>query len=240
MRNSLPLCLCLVMLPAVPALAAPVTLCGPAICYEYDNDPGVNAGILSFGTPTLLAGSDVLQFTPTSFVADSDPATAIPGPTVSAIFQFTRVYATDGSQIANFTISESGDYQIIGSGAVNVNLRLQVVDQEKDSGTPGFPETLVSQFNWNTSTATGFGFENWSLVGSVSPADLFEDPARVLGLQIQNVLQAFAGEGGYAYVAKKLTLTTATVVPVPAAALFFGSALGLLTWFRRRSAPASL
>lgn len=233
MRHPLPPCLLLALLPAAPALAAPVTLCGPGVCYEFDDDPGINGGILSFGLPSLLAGSDVLQFTPTTFAADSDPLTPVPS-TAAAVFQFTRVYTTDGSEIGGFTVAESGDYQIIGSGTVNVNLRLQVVDQVNDGGTPAFPEVSALQFNWNTSTPTGLAFQNWSLVGLISPATLFEDASSVVGLQIQNVLQAFAGDGGYAYVAKKLTLTTATVIPVPAALLLFGSALGLLGWLGRR------
>lgn len=234
-----------------PAQAALVTLCGPTICYEYDNNPVNNAGITLFGSPTLLGGSDTLKFTPTSFNADSDPGTvAIPGPTVSAVFQFTRVYTTNGGEIASISVTESGDYQIIDGGAstgfVNVNMRLQSVDNVNNNPTTGFPEVVNPLFNWNTTTPTGLALANWSLTGTITPAATFADLANDVDLQIQNTLQACsslipsqctAGSGtDYAFIAKKLTLTaTSTVVPVPATAWLFGSALGLLGWVRRRS-----
>jgi len=235
---------------ASPAQAALVTLCGPSICYEYDNNPGANAGITLFGAPTLLGGSDTLKFTPTNFNADSDPGTvAIPGPTVSAVFQFTRVYTINGGEIASITVTEDGDYQIIDGGAstgfVNVNMRLQSVDNVNNNPTGGFPEVTNPLFNWNTTTPTGFALANWSLSGTITPAATFADLANDVDLQIQNTLQACssmipsqctAGTGtDYAFIAKKLTLTaTSTVVPLPAAAWMFGSALGVLGWARRR------
>lgn len=234
-----------------PAQAALVTLCGPNICYEYDNNPVNNAGITQFGSPTLLGGSDTLKFTPTNFNADSDPGTlTIPGPTVSAVFQFTRVYTTNGGEIASISVTEEGDYQIIDGGAstgfVNVNMRLQSVDNVNNNPTTGFPEVTNPLFNWNTTTPTGFALANWSLTGTITPAATFNDLANDVDLQIQNTLQACssmipsqcsAGTGtDYAFIAKKLTLTaTSTVVPVPAAVWLFGSALGILGWVRRRS-----
>lgn len=217
-------------LASVPASAALVTLCGPNICYEYDNDPAVNAGITLFGAPSLLSMSDVLEFTPTAFSASSSG-----GPvTTSAVFQFKRIYSIGGEEIASITVAESGDYQILQAGGwVNANLRLQVVDQTNDNPTPGFPEVVAPQFNWNSSTVTGFPLANWSLTGTVTPAASFDDLATVVDLQIQNMLQAFAPAGGFSYIQKKLTLTTA-VVPVPAAVWLFGSGLALLGWLRRR------
>ena len=147
---------------ALPAAAVPVTLCGPTICYEYDNNPLVNAGISLFGAPVLLGGSDTLKFNPTAFNADSDPGTlAIPGPTVTSVFQFTRVYTTNGGEIASISVTESGDYQILDGGSstgfVNVNMRLQSVDNvDNGAQTPGFPEYVNPIFNWNTTTPTGF------------------------------------------------------------------------------------
>lgn len=238
-------------LTSLPASAAIVQLCGPTICYEYDNNPVNNAGLTLFGAPTLLGGSDTLKFTPTAFNADSDPGTpGIPGPTVSAVFQFTKLFTTNGGEIASITVTESGDYQILDGGAstgfVNVNMRLQSVDVVDDGATtPGFPELTNPLFNWNSTTPTGLGLVNWSLAGTITPAALFTDLATEVDLQIQNTLQACssfiasqctAGTGtDYAFIAKKLTLTATSTIPVPAAAWLFGGGLGLLGLVRRRT-----
>jgi hypothetical protein len=136
-------------------------------------------------------------------------------------------------------VNESGDYQIIGAGFVNVNMRLQSVDNVDDGApTPGFAESTAPQFNWNTSTPTGGPLVNWSLTGVITPAALFSDLATDIDFSIQNTLQAFASSPSYAFVQKKLSLqvTAVSTVPVPAAAWLFGSALGVFGLMRRRPA----
>jgi hypothetical protein len=222
----------------LPAQAVPVTLCGTSICYEYDNDANVNQGISLYGAPTLLSGN-TLRFVPSSFNADSDYGSPIPTPTSTAVFKFSRVYTTNGGEVASITVTESGDYQIkeLG-GEVNVNMRLQSVDNVDDGApTPGFAEVTAPQFNWNTSTPTGFALANWSLTGVITPAALFSDLATDVDFSIQNTLQAFASSPNYAFVQKKLSLqvTAVSTVPVPAAAWLFGSALGVFGLMRRKA-----
>ena len=222
---------------ASPAQAVPVTLCGTSICYEYDNNAGVNPGIALYGAPTLLSGN-TLSFVPTNFNADSDSSNSIPTPTSVAVFKFSRVYTTNGGEIASITVNESGDYQIIGSGFVNVNMRLQSVDNVDDGlPTPGFAESTAPQFNWNASTPTGGPLVNWSLTGVITPAAMFADLATDIDFSIQNTLQAFAASPSYAFVQKKLSLqvTAVSTVPVPAAVWLFGSALGLFGFMRRKA-----
>lgn len=230
------------------AQAALVQLCGTSICYEYDNDLGVNPGLAYYGAPVLLANSDTLKFNPLTFAVDSDPGTsAIPGPTLTAVFAFTRVWSTWGMEISTISVSESGDYQVLGDAAVAANLRVQVVDLvDNGSPTPGFPETIVDNQVFTTSVPTGLGLAPWSLSSVVSPAAVFTDLATSVDLSIQNTLQAFEGPGGgYGFIAKKLLLTVGTVgsfppetvVPVPAAAWLFGSAMGVLGVLRRRRRP---
>lgn len=72
-----------------------VQLCGQTVCYEYDNDPLVNDGLLLFGTPQLLDNSDVLRFTPSVFYAmafgpaDDERSTS---------FYFNRIWSPAGTR----------------------------------------------------------------------------------------------------------------------------------------------
>lgn len=222
--------------PLQSAHAALVNLCGPMVCYEYDNDAMNNPGINSFGAPTLLGGSDVLEFTPTTFGLISTGGSV---ETLSAVFQFTRVYTTNGGEITSLSVTDSGDYRILNGGSVSDSLRLTSTDLNDDSGLPGFPESVTDLQVFSTAAPTpGFSFVNWSLTSSIDPAAAFNDVADVVNLQIHNVLDAVTyAAGQQAIIAKKLVLTTGVaVVPIPAAAWLFGSALGLLGWGVRRHA----
>jgi hypothetical protein len=219
------------------AEASLVSLCGPTICYEYDNDPGVNAGITAFGNPSLLGNSDFLEFTPTGFSALSSNGGLT---TTTATFQFSRVYTLNGGEITFIGVSDSGDFRIINGGSVSNTIRLQSVDQVNNNPTPGFPEVYANITNFTSSTVTGFIPQNWSLSNLFSPAAVFDDLASSIDLQIQNTLDAFtSGSGQQAWIQKKLVLVSGsggppTVVPVPAAAWLFGSAFLALGGLRRR------
>ena len=227
----------------LPASAAPVTLCGPTVCYEYDNNPVANAGITLFGAPSLLGFSDTLLFTPTSFSATATNGALV---TTTSTFQFTRVYSTNGAEIANITVTEAGDYRILEGGYVGATLRLQSIDKVNNGGG-GFPQVAITNPNpnWGTSVATGTfaspgTLQNWTLVGSLDPAATFQDLATEVDLQIQNTLDAFTFTSpSLAFIQKKLTITTTLVtIPVPAAAWLFGSALAGIALLRRKPLAA--
>lgn len=233
--------LCGLLLPAAQPKAAPLQLCGPAICYEFDdNFTGGNPGVALYGLPVLLGNSDTLKFSPSSFDANSDPLSAIPTPGESATFVFSRVFTRFGGEVGTISIAEDGDYQIFGDASVSANLIVRIHDLV-DDGVPGspFPEQIIDSKTFSTSTPTGGPLVNWHLSSVVSPAAVFSDLASSVDLSIENHLMATAGvSGGYAYIAKKLLLTvssTVAVVPVPAAFWLGASALVLLGGLRRRA-----
>jgi hypothetical protein len=124
--------------------AASVTQCGPTICYTYDD---AQSAVGLFGTPTLVG--DSLVFLPPDFRAESlnGAGTDI----VSANFIFDEIYTISGTDIADLTVFESGDYETINGDEVGADLLLTVVNLA-DPGFPPIPETGTSL---STFLATG-------------------------------------------------------------------------------------
>lgn len=208
-----------------PATAALVSVCGPSICYEYDN---AQVGILKFGSPTLVG--DAMQFLPVNFRAESANGAGFDVDT--ATFVFNRVYSISGADIISVTASEFGDYRIISGGTVDVDLYLQAASNVNAL------DFTVDLNSFGTSGPSG-GPQLWSLGASVSPSAVFTNLANDLALTVQNTLTAFTGNSGeLAWIQKKLILEVA-VVPVPAAVWLFGSGLALLGFARRRQQLAA-
>lgn len=235
-KNIFAACSTVALLAAAPltASAAIVTLCGPNVCYEYNNDSAVNTGLATLGAPSLLDGSDVVLFTPTAYLA-----TAANGgnQSVSASFLFDRVYATQpGFEISSINIAEGGDYRLINGGSVAANLYVQVIDLVNDSATAGFPESVIDIQAFSSNVPTGFSLQEWSLNSQVFPALQFTDIAGDVSLLIQNSIDAFtSAPGEFAFIQKKYMIggVVTQVIPVPAAAWLLMSGVGLLAGLRR-------
>ena len=227
MKNSPQASLAVTLLAASAAFAAPahaalVQLCGQAVCYEYDNDPLVNDGLLLFGAPRLLGNSDVLSFTPSAFYAMAFGPDSFDERTAS--FHFNRIWSPAGLEIGAITISDSGDYQLFNGGSVTADLVLHSSDLVDDGYGPGYLESVVAVEGFSSSTPTGLPFQNWSYTNSIDPAATFADLATSVDLTIFSVLQAITDAPGHsAFVARKLSLTVATaVVPAPRRVLAAG------------------
>jgi hypothetical protein len=235
-KNTVAACSALLLLAAAPltASAAIVTLCGPNVCYDYNDDAMVNTGIAKLGAPTLLGGSDVVLFTPTAYLASAANGAS---QTVSASFLFSRVYAAQpGFEITSINISEGGDYRIINGGSVAANLYVQAIDLVNDGATPGFPESVIDIQSFSANVPTGFALTEWSLNAQVFPALQFTDIAGDVSLLIQNSIDAFTtAPGQFTFIQKKYMIggVVTQVVPVPAAAWLLMSGVGLLAGVRR-------
>ena len=236
-RQIIPVALLAVAAFAMPVHAAPVQLCGQTVCYEYDNDPAVNDGLLLFGAPRLLGNSDVLSFTPSVSYATAFGADGFDERTAS--FHFNRIWSPAGFEIGTISIRDSGDYQVLNGGTVSASLRLESRDLVDDGHGPGYLESAAAENGFSSSTATGPPFQNWSYANSIDPAAAFADLATSVDLSIFGRLQATTGSPEQiAFVARKLSLTVATaVVPAPAGGLLLATAaMTLLARVRRRTA----
>lgn len=215
-----------VLAPA--AESATVQLCGPTICYVYDDG---QAAIANFGTPTL-AGDSVF-FTPTSFRAESLNGAGID--IDDATFLFDSVFSHDGSEqpgtgleIATLSVVDDGDYRIVGGDAVDATLRLQAVNVASAENV-----SVTEMFDASGDSA---GTQDWSLTAALLPDSTFAAASEELRVTVQNTLTATTdGAGELAWIQKKFSLTATTIVPIPAAAWLFASGLGLLGWMRRRT-----
>ena len=224
---------------AAPAQAALVQLCGQTVCYEYDNNPAVNDGLLLFGAPRLLGNSDVLSFTPSVFYAMAFGPGGMDERTAG--FHFNRIWSPAGLEIGAISISDSGDYQLFNGGSVTAGLVLHASDLVDDGHGPGYLESVTVAGGFSSFTPTGLPFQNWSYTNSIDPAASFADLATGVDLTIFSVLRSVtAGPGHSAFVARKLSLTAATaVVPAPAGFWLLLTAGGALvvrarSWSSRR------
>jgi len=207
---------------------------GTTVTYVYDKD---QAAVALFGEPVLVG--DTLVFTPTGFRAES--TNGAPGSdSTSANFLFENVYTNDpNAWINSVSVSEDGDYRIVGDGYVSVDLRLQ---GNVNSGSGFGVGVDTASFS---STGDSGGIQEWgTLNATLNASDIIGldglpvDPQQSLTIGIQNNLLATTdANGDVAWVEKKLNFTAVSAVPLPAAAWLFGSAmLGLFAIGRRRPA----
>ena len=216
---------CTVLLTtSLSSQAALVQLIGDSVIYEYDD--ATNAAALAlFGTPTI-AGDDV-RFLPPSFRAESVDGAG--SDVVSANFIFSRVYSINGDDIAEIQVLEFGDYEITNGDSVSADLLLTA------SSNVDFFD-FASDMDSFDAAGDSAGLATWQLLASVDPTSVFSSAANDIAVSIQNTLVATTDAfGETAWIQKKLSFTATTVVPVPAAAWLFGSALmGLMALKRRK------
>jgi len=220
---------------SAPLSAAPVTQCGPTICYSYDDAQGA-VGL--FGTPSLVG--DSLVFLPPDFRAQSTDGVGVNSgtniDTATANFIIDEVYSKNGvTEVTGLTIVEFGDYEITNGDSVSADLLLSVVNMQPGPplfpGAPALPEFGSDQQSFDA-VGDSSGLQTWQLTGYFDPAAEFVAEATSVSMTIQNTLTATTNAfGENAWIQKKITLTAA--VPIPAAVWLFASGLGLLAGVRR-------
>jgi len=201
------------------ANAAVVTECGPNICYEYD-DAQLSALSDEFGTPTLIG--DDMRFLPLDFKAQSTDGVGIHSGTNTDndadTFVFDRIYSVSGAEIASITVAENGDYDIDNDGSIGADLLMLIANNSDATEC----DCVLDDFSVSGDSSLSL----WSLDTAFSPSASFTSIANDVALTIQNGLTAFTDASGEdAWIQKKYTLVSVTLVPVPAAAWLFGSAL---------------
>lgn len=172
-----------------------------------------------FGSPTLVNG-DTFVFFPSGFRAQS-----VGGGSnlVEDRLEF-ELYAAPGFNITNIRISEFGDYGVIGEGSsVSAGGSLIVTNLDNfDVATnaivtqPGSPITEEGFGNWRGDAAVEL--VGWSRVKVI----------------VDNDLIAISGQGGIAYIEKKVfgSGISIQIVPAPGSLALVG--LGGMMMLRRR------
>lgn len=203
------------------AFAASVTLSGDNVDYTFDD------ALLGLFGPASLAG-DTLYFNPTEFQAESlnGSGLALTNSTMNI-----EVTAHDGWSFSDISLSERGDYLLLGgSSTADVGGQVRVFDVAN-------PLSDMSASIQSTAPLdhTGLPTSNWEAEASVDLSAW--DGAQTVNVTVQNLLLASSnGSSAAAFVDKKFVGLTAGVVPVPEAHTYamMLAGMGLVGWKVRR------
>lgn len=177
-----------------------------------------------FGSPTLVDGNTFVFF-PTAFRAQAvSGQTNIKGDRLEF-----DLYANEGFSITGLRIEELGDYGVIGDGSSVAAGGSLIMTRLNDSFASVFDPIVTTP----GSPITTEGFGNWRGTAGV---DVSQDAIKWnrVHVVIDNDLIAIAGQGGVAFIEKKVfgSGISITVVPTPGTAALV--AAGSLVAFRRR------
>jgi hypothetical protein len=213
------------------------TLTGPNLTWIYAIDgPGgmqTSGALALFDGPTLIG--DNIRFLPPNFKAESMNGAGVA--TTAGNFVFTRVFTNNGSNtILGFASADIGDYAITGGLNVAASLYLQAADNTNALRLAN----ATTSFGANVST--GGVATPWNLttiVDTTTPQPNFPFQQIVAGhdfaVNVQDNLSASTNAANTdAWIQKKINIDV--LVPVPAAAWLFGSALLGLAGVKRRMA----
>ncbi|MCC6680936.1 MAG: PEP-CTERM sorting domain-containing protein [Phycisphaeraceae bacterium] len=197
-----------------------------------------------YGPPTLT--QNTLDFDPTTFVASSTNSI---NDITDGQLNFTLM-AVPQAGISSFSISESGDYTLVGTGTaateVGAGLTVFVKILEVDGVALPAPLSLSAvnaSVSFNLAANGPVIGAPWSLgVGMNLDAALTNAGINYIAgvskaeIVLDNTLVAISEANSIAFIAKKdFVINPVTVViPEPASLMLIGGGLALLTWRGRR------
>lgn len=197
-----------------------VTLTGTNVSFTYDADL---LGL--YGTPSV--SGDSLIFTPTNFLAESTGGSYdVANSTLNV-----RITANAGYQFSSLSLSESGDYALVGNDAsVEVGGQIRVLDLDDPMANEVTDSIL----------ATGFTTTNWTANASVVVPDATAGWGGADGIvggvnvTLENILVAGTLQAGsHASIQKSRVILTAVPEADTYAMLLAG--LGLVGFMARRA-----
>ena len=209
------------------ALAATQTLVGTNVTYVYDDDL---MGL--YGQPTL--SGDSLVFTPINFKAQStDGNGGVNGGIVQTGSTINvQVYANTNYTLSAFSLTELGDYRLIGSDAqVTVGGQMRLFDLDD---VPPAGSELTDPITATAPLTVATSLTDWQANAAIAvPANWNSG----VNLTIENILLARTTQTGSTGEIWKNTVTVNTSVsPVPEAETYamILAGLGLVGFMARR------
>lgn len=211
-----------------------VTVSGTNVSFTYDAD---NLGL--FGAPTV--SGDSLIFTPTNFVAQSTDGA---GYDLTSSTVNISITANTGYQFSTVSLTERGDYALIGDDAeVSLGGQIRVFDLD-DPFANEVTDNIVATAPFDVhTTLAGFTTTNWTANASVvvpgASAGWGGDDGIVDGVNVtlENILIARTTQvGSLAYIEKKFAGTSIIITAVPEADTYamLLAGLGLVGFMARR------
>ncbi|OHB59434.1 MAG: hypothetical protein A2173_04945 [Planctomycetes bacterium RBG_13_44_8b] len=196
---------------------------GSAVHFDWANG-GSDNGL--FGNPQLVGGN-TLVFSPSNFRAESIFGLA-DFVAVSDRLEFELI-AHSGYYFQSITVLENGDYQLIGTGSVEVSGDLSVENLDtsdilSDSLeiTPSMPVAGVEDYIydiWSASAQVGTDSSDWTY----------------LKIALQNdFITITASDGSIAWIEKKDVGSTISIQMIPEPATIALLGIGALTLLRRK------
>ncbi|XAL99260.1 PEP-CTERM sorting domain-containing protein [Phycisphaeraceae bacterium D3-23] len=208
---------------------------------ETANSPGDTAPL--FGAPSIVG--DQLDFDPAGFSAAGNGGSS---DITDAQLNYTLMSAP-GTVITSFTVSESGDYSLVGTGSAATQVAYgmsiaSITVLEIDGAALGTPITLAAasafgtaDLSGGTTVATPWDLSiSYDVNAALTAAGIdYDFGASKIEIVIDDSLFALSESGSAALIAKKnFTINTDTDIPEPGSLALLG--LGGLLIARRRRA----